>query len=107
MQAVGLGFLFIQDVYDFCPAKSNQVVRDERAVAAPPQPLGAHVRDALLLCQAEQFPNALGKLFGFHVVGVVAEALVPQRDVGRVRPLLLAVAAQQFAEPVVGNPGCG
>ena len=87
------------DVSDLDPL-GQQVIAHQPPVAAPEQPLGAHVGRPLPPGQPQQSPDGLVEFRGRHVVGLVAEALVPQAEGPGTRPGTLAASAQCF-EPAV------
>src|SRR5208283_2197916 len=68
--------------------------------------LGAHVGGARVFCQSHEFGDCLLELRRQHIVGIVAEALVAQRDVRRLLMSLLAVSAQRL-HPEITNPCFG
>src|SRR6266516_1170014 len=71
-------------------------------MTVPVDPLGAHVRRGTLFGQSDQLAHRLLEFRREHVVGVIAKAVVAQRNVRRVLESLLAISAKRF-HPDVAN----
>ena len=90
------------DVLDLEPL-GQQVVGDQPPVTAPVQPLGAHEGGRLPPGEFQELLDRLVELRGRHVVGVVAEALVPQAKVSGRVPGPLATATQGLHPAVLDS----
>src|SRR5207344_86050 len=64
-------------------ARSEKVISDDPAMAAPPHRLGAHDGASLRLAEAAEFQEAGVKSRRRRVVGVIAEILVLPKAVRR------------------------
>lgn len=71
----------IIDVQYFVSVR-QQPIRNQHAVTPEINPLSAHVTRARLFPQPDQFMHGLFEVRSQHVIGIVAEALIPQSDVG-------------------------
>ena len=92
------------DVEDAVPM-SDQPIGNQHTVATEINSLGTHVCGLRLLCQFDQLGDAAPKIFGKHVVGVVAEAGVAKGDVGRIVANFFAVAAKSRHPQVTDSGG--
>src|ERR1700674_3343132 len=93
------------DMKDFVPV-GYKPIGNQHAMAAKIHAFGAHVSSARLRGQFDQFGDAAMEILREHVVGIIAEAVIAKRDVGRVVAELLASSAK-LLEPEVPNPGLG
>ena len=82
------------DVQDSVRVRSQEI-GNHHAMAIEEEPLGAHVRGPRLIGELEQVGDRALELRREHVVGIIAEALVAQRNVWRLFENLLAVATQR------------
>jgi hypothetical protein len=73
-----------------------QPVGNQHAMTLEIQSLGAHICGARPIRERNQFLCRALKVGGEHIVGIVAKALVAQRDIRRMIEDLLAVAAQSL-----------
>ena len=96
-----LCFVCIDNVNDFDPL-GLQVVRDEAAMAFPPDCFCTHDRRRTLsLCRFRQACHSRDKFCCLHVVSVTAKCIVPPSSVARI-PARLSPATQ-FWEMLVAN----
>ena len=65
---------------------NGQGVRDERTMAAPWQRFGAHQCDPALVCQLDQFFEALRKFRGLHVIRITSKGSIVPAQVERIAP---------------------
>src|SRR4051812_26676470 len=78
-----LCFLSIEDVQD-APAARFEIIRDQRAMAAPPDRLRAHDRGPFLKRPRGKPFNLVSKLRRLHVIGISTEGWMPPRGVVRI-----------------------
>ena len=86
-------------------AVRQEIVADESAVAAPVDGFRTHVGRDFLLREAEQLLDAVAKVVGGHVVGVVAEAFITERGVWGFGRLLAPAPSSEAFEPNVIDAG--
>ena len=65
-------------------AARRQRVRQEHAMALPPDGFSTHERDSAMRSELEKLVNGSRKFGRHHVVGVAAESIVSPRAVRRV-----------------------
>ncbi len=63
---------------------NHQGICDERAMTAPGHGFSAHQYDSVLVCQADQFFEALRELGRLHVIGVTSKGGISPAQVGRI-----------------------
>src|SRR5437660_2192931 len=85
----------IIDVLHFVPV-CDQPVRHQHAMTTKVHTLCAHIRRSRLFCQNKQLNDGAPELRREHVIGVIAETLIPEGDVGRLFENLLAISSQLF-----------
>jgi len=88
---VFIGFAGPHDVNDRM-AGGFEVIRNERAMALPPERFGAHDGGAFLVSEFEQTLDARAKFRSHHEIRVAAECFVPPNRVGRIRQGLATAA---------------
>ena len=93
------------NVQNFMSA-SDQPIGDQHAVAAEVHVFGAHVRSGGLFGERNHFGDGLLELRREHVVGIVSETVIAQRDVGRNIENRFAISAKRL-HPDVANSGRG
>lgn len=71
-----LRFVRVEDVHD-APAARFEKVRDQGAMAAPPDGFRAHDRGAPFARENGESVNRARELRRFHVIGIRAECRVP------------------------------
>src|SRR5262245_29809066 len=67
-------------------AGGDESIRDQPAMALPPQGFGTHDRDATLVCERNQCIECRAELRRLHVVGVAAKGGDTPAGVARVLP---------------------
>src|ERR1700677_605946 len=91
---------FRVNVKNFVPVP-HKPVRDNHAMAAEVDALGTHIRGARGVRSLQQFGYGLFELRRQRVVGIVAEARIAERNMGRIFSRCFAVPAQSFHPEIV------
>ena len=89
----------VPDIDSIC----NVVVADQHAVALEPHALGAHDGSRGLFREVEHIRRALLKLWGEHVVGIIAEGIVAQSCIRRLGENLFPAPAESLL-PNITDP---
>jgi len=97
-----LGFICSHDVNDIV-AFGFQIIGNHRAVALPPQRLGAHDGGAFFAGKFQEALDAFVKFPAHHEIGVTSESLVAPNRVRRIGESFAASA--EFWEMDVFDPG--
>ena len=65
---------------------NQQIIGDKRTMTAPRYGFSAHQNDAVLLCTANQFFQALPEFRRLHVIGIPSKGGISPTHVGRIAP---------------------
>jgi len=71
-------FLCFPDGHDmhYCPATAFEIIRNQRAMAAPPDRFGAHVRSLLFVSQRLQLFDRFFEIIRLHEIRVSSECII-------------------------------